>query len=61
PIKSKFEANDPDIVFEEELHGPDMVALDGSSEEGYELEKETTNSSAGSGSVDEEEMAFEKK
>ncbi len=58
-IKSKFEANDQEIVFEEELHGPE-TSLD-ASEEGYDLEKESTHSSAGSGSIDEEDMAYEKK
>lgn len=50
-FKTKFETNEPDPVFEEELHGP----IPGESEDSLTLEKEsTTDSSTLGGSVDEE-------
>lgn len=53
-FKTKFETNEPDPVFEEDLHGP----VHGESEESLTLEKEsTTDSSTLGGSVDEEAEA----
>jgi len=49
-IKTKFETVEPEPVFEEELHGPLTDDY-----EGAELEKQSTLSSAGSGSVEEED------
>jgi len=55
-MKSKFETIEHEPVFEEEIHGA------GAYEDGADLEKETTLSSAGtSGSVEEEDVAEMKK
>lgn len=55
-LKTKFETIEAEPVFEEELHG----APQGSEDMGdvnIDLEKESTNSSSGAGSVDEEDVA----
>ena len=55
-MKTKFETSDPEVMeeYDEAIHGP--------SEEQNDLEKMSTSSSADTmGSVDEEEMAAEKK
>lgn len=50
-LKTKFETVEHEPVFEEELHGPVY-------EDGADLEKESTNSSAGShASIAEEDVA----
>ncbi|KAK5688929.1 hypothetical protein LTS10_000909 [Elasticomyces elasticus] len=53
-LKTKFEALDPEVFYEEDVHGP----MQGDVADGNELEKMSTTSSADTtGSVDEEEAA----
>lgn len=53
-FKTKFETNEPDPVFQEEVHGP----LHSEPEDSLALEKEsTTDSSTVGGSIDEEAEA----
>ncbi|PNS14103.1 hypothetical protein CAC42_6616 [Sphaceloma murrayae] len=52
-FKTKFEAVEPEPVFEEDIHGPEVDDL--------ALEEQSTHSSAGSGSVEDEEAAVDKK
>ncbi|KAG8631089.1 hypothetical protein KVT40_000229 [Elsinoe batatas] len=51
--RTKFETIEPEPVFEEDIHGPEADDL--------ALEEQSTHSSAGSGSVEEEEAAVDKK
>jgi hypothetical protein len=53
-FKTKFETIETDPVFEEEVHGPSEEDLRQAAEDssGYDLEKESTTSSADHGSVD---------
>ncbi|KAF2223616.1 hypothetical protein BDZ85DRAFT_197875, partial [Elsinoe ampelina] len=51
--RTKFETIEPEPVFEEDIHGPEADDL--------ALEEQSTHSSAGSGSVEEEEATVDKK
>lgn len=55
-LKTKFETIEAEPVFEEELHGAPQGSED-TGDASIDLEKESTHSSSGSGSVDEEEAA----
>ncbi|KAI9877865.1 MAG: hypothetical protein M1830_002606 [Pleopsidium flavum] len=54
-FKTKFEAVDPEPVFEEQLHGASTETEDG--EDQLSLHKEETTGSTSGGSVEEEEHA----
>jgi len=54
-FKTKFEAVDPEPVFEEQLHGAPADMEDG--EDHLSLHKEETTGSTSGGSVEEEEHA----
>lgn len=62
-LKTKFETVEPEPVFEEEIHGPSAAdfGTPDMADSGYDLEKASTGSSSGMGSIDEEDMHMEKK
>jgi hypothetical protein len=63
-FKTKFETIEPEPVFEEEIHGPrpgdadEAVSVDMAS---VDLEKTSTGSTGSSGSIEEDDMAADKK
>ncbi|KAF2461593.1 hypothetical protein BDY21DRAFT_332640 [Lineolata rhizophorae] len=58
-FKTKFETVEPEPVFEEELHGPPREQQEAATE--AELDKASTHSSSGNGSVEEEDSGSHKK
>jgi len=58
-FKTKFETNEADPVFEEELHGPTEDDIEKASTASVEKEESTDSSTLG-GSVDDEEAAHKK-